>query len=331
MALTIQGCCAEEIESLGQDCLLETASPRNLLFIPRFFNGGRNGIDLLPTAPDTVGSQVQEMADHTSTTYSKMWVLPEPTQVQIVKSEDTTTDDPVGYRHRTEGGGIQTVTVSYMGDYATRILEDRIIKLFKCNELDMLFTDDNGAIAGVVKKSESWEFLYGYQVVNSSYTTNFAPAVKGSSPNTLTVVFQVRRVNNSQYLGKQITATELGYDANDLEALKHYSGVLEAVSSTSLSLILRGESAKATSGLYITGAKTLGTWSLVNKTTNTTTTIASSAITEVVVADEDIIVGTNEPRYTITITAQTAGNDLEFRVSGLPGYETVVSNTVDAL
>ena len=329
MSLTVVGCCAEDIQSLGMDCALETASPRNLSFIPRTFNGVRNYIDLEPSS-GTIGSNILEMSQHISTTYSKMWVLPEPTQVTFVKSEATTATDPVGYENRTEGGEIYMVTISYVGDGATRLLERGIDKFFKCSELDMFYTDDNGALAGL-RKPNDYTKLYGYQVVNSTYRTMFAPAVKGTSPNTLTVMFQIRRVNIQQYIASLLTAVTLGYDANDLVPLKCYTGILETISSTSLQVILRAEGAKANSGLYLMGASTMGTWTLVNNTASTTTTILSASITEVPVDPSLIVVGTNEPRYTVTITAQTAGDDIAIEVSGIAGYEVIKSNVVDAL
>jgi len=334
MATSIQGCCAEALHSVGQGCDLNAIALTDIFTFSRFRNGLRAGLPTNPatTSPNTIGEEIQEQVAQTSTGFNYVYPIPRPTQILFVPSDETSNADPVGFEQVNGGGDINMVTVTWTGDKATSLLKLNIDRMFKgCGDVDVVFGDDNGALVGV-KKLLNDELLFGYQVVRSTVKTKFEQAGIGSTVNTLTLMFQVRKEpKNSSYMAI-IPSDVLGYSADELEALRLFTGRLEVVSATVLNVQFIGDAADATKKLYLQGftGASPQVLTLRNLTTGTDTTLLAAAIVENVVPDSQVTntVGTN---YTVTITAQTAFDEIQLIASGVAGYETIVSNIATAL
>lgn len=334
MAISVQGCCSEALHSLGQDCDLNAVALTDLAIFNRYRDGIRAGVptNASNTAPDTIGEAIAKQVAQTSTDFNYLYPFPKPTQIMFAPSDETSTDDPVGYSQNNGGGNIYMATVLWTGDKATSLLKKNLEDTLKnCGSSDVIFGDDNGAIVGQ-KKAGNDDLLYGFQIQRSTVKIKFEQAVKGSDVNKLTLTFQVLKEPVKTTYMAVIPADVLGYGFDELEPLRLYTGRASVVSTTVLSVQFIADSADATKKLYLKGftGSAPQVLKLENLTDNTSTTIASGSIVEVPVAD-DLVTNTVGTSYTVTITAATTGDQLRLVASGIEGYEPIISNTVTAL
>jgi hypothetical protein len=282
--------------------------------------------NFLDTTSATLGADLISYVDMSVVDpYKRIYMTPFADKLTFSRSDENfaTSDDNTPYSLGT--GEIVTVTAEFWNQ-SPYFAED--VRSWTCSDSQIYMPTIDGQFTGA-EKDEDHTKMYGQRIVAGSLTSRFYKR-SPEMPQMVKVTFVLEPIDEKNSVDVFLDKEQLGYNpTTTLKPARHLNATLTPSLSTTLQVVLSAFSTasnKYNYGRDLTPANG-AVWKVYNLTDGTT--ITPSSVTFIDVPDDMITAG-NEPEYTVTIAAQTAGDDLRVGVI-VPKFLVQLSNTEDAL
>tara|TARA_R110000868_G_scaffold261761_2_gene519924 strand:+ start:34 stop:1011 length:978 start_codon:yes stop_codon:yes gene_type:complete len=283
-------------------------------------------VNFLDTTSATLGADLLSYVDMSVVDpYKRIFMTPKANKLTFARSDENFANDDNNTPYGLGTGEIVTVTAEFW-DQSPYFAED--VRSWTCSDSQVYMPTIDGQFTGTEKDGDH-EKMYGQRIVAGSLTSRFYKR-SPEMPQMVKVTFVLEPIDEKNSVDVFLDQEQLGYNpTTTLTPARHLDAVMTPSLSTTLQVVLRAFSTasnKYNYGRDLTVANG-ATWTVYNLTDGTTITPSSVTFTDVA---DDLITAGNEPEYTVTITAQTTGDDLRVGVI-VPKYLVQLSNTADAL
>jgi len=326
MPVNIAGCGACNTKQ-GLGSLSKCGFGRLVAFGFQKLNDSSGDQNFIDTTSATLGATLLTYTDMSVTPdYNKrIFMSPKASKFTIARSDENYATDDNNQRYKLGTGEVVTVTIEFWGE--TEALAEKILQ-WDCSDSQVYFNSVDGKFLGAESNNDHTK-LHGWQIVPLSLTSVFVVSAPDNTQ-MVKVSFDLESIAEKQSTWAYLDSSQLGYNPTaTLIPANHLDSILTPATTTTLSVVLRSNataSNKFNYGRDLTPANG-ATWAVYNLTDGTTLTPSSVTFTDVA---DDLITAGNEPEYTVTITAQTANDDLRVGVI-VPKFLVQLSNTEDAL
>lgn len=295
-------------------CVKNMAAIAGFVVFPRFNDSGvRNSFDLTSA---TLGQDLLNMIQVVSSPVSDFRIYPLPAVENVQPSRTDTVYDtaPSTQKYKVPGvGNVYTFAAEIWDQGAVNAIL-REMEEMGCSDTDFITVDVTGLV-WLRKDTPNATIGYGWKM-NTNTWDAFRMFASDTTVEKISFSFDLARfekVSEGYYLDQAI----LGYEGTDLlNGLLHAFQTPTPLTATTTRVVVFDGFGSATDPGHVVGLLAAN-FKLYNQTTSTLVT--PSAVSETAPGD-----------YTLTHTAQTAGNDMVSRVTAT-GYDVEESDMYEAL
>lgn len=287
-----------KLGNLGRPkCVTEMGTIAFPIFWPRYDSTGqRNTINL---SSPTLGEDILDMLQVTSTTF-RMYPVPKVENVTTERSETLYETFPSGRKVRIDGvGGIRTFAMELIGKDAVNGILRELMK-YGCTDIDFGLVDVNGNL-WLHKDDELSTEATGWRMDTETFDA-FKVYATDTTKNKIMLSFDLARFEKEEN-GYVVTSNELGYPATDLSGLVAGTQTATPLTTTTIQVKAYDNYGSAVLNNPATG---LGPYIKIYND--------GLLLTGVIISE------TSDGVYSLTITAQTAGDPGTVDILA-PGYE----------
>ncbi len=313
MSSIICSCGNPTMPNLGRpDCVIEMKALAFPIIVPRYKADGvtRNSIDLTSA---TLGADIKALILSSTALLSRIYPFPRCENITFERTDTVYETAPSTRKYKINGvGGVRTFKFETWGkDAVHQILRE--LKKIGCSDVDFYLTDVGGSLWGI-KDKETDTIIRGYEMATETYDS-FKEYATDTTTQKAMISWDLNN-NECEENSYAITSEELGYSANSLRANISGSQVVTVLTNTTLT-------SEVITGFGTAGSRDHIIGLLLANFTVENTDVPAGNIATAVVENPD---GT----YTITTSAQTAGEAHKVTVINAAGYD-VANGTFTAV
>lgn len=313
MSSIICSCGNPTMPNLGRpDCVIEMKALAFPIIVPRYKADGvtRNSIDLTSA---TLGADIKALILSSTALLSRIYPFPRCENITFERTDTVYETAPSTRKYKINGvGGVRTFKFECWGkDAVHQILRE--LKKIGCSDVDFYLTDVGGSLWGI-KDKETDTIMRGYEMATETYDS-FKEYATDTTTQKAMISWDLNN-NECEENSYAITSEELGYSANSLRANISGSQVVTPLTNTTLTSEVITGFGTAADRDHVIGL-------LLANFTVENTDVPAGNIASAVVENPD---GT----YTITTSAQTAGEAHKVTVINAAGYD-VANGTFTAV
>lgn len=314
MSEVICSCGNPSMPNLGRpDCVIEMKALAFPIIVPRYKADGttRNTIDL---SSPTIGQDIRDLIATSTALLDRIYPFPRCENITFERSDTVYETAPSTRKYKIAGvGGVRTFKFETWGkDAVHQILRE--LKKIGCSDVDFYLADVGGSFWGI-KDNVADTVIRGYEMATETFD-----AFKEYATDTTTQKIMINwDLNNAECEENSyaITSEELGYSATTLRGNVSGFQTVTPLTNTTLTTVVFNGFGSAYDRDAIVGLLS------ANFTVENTDVPAGDLVIPPVVENPD---GT----YTITTSAQTAGENHKVSVINAQGYD-VADGTFVAL
>jgi len=313
MGQIICSCGNPSMPNLGRpDCVIEMKALAFPIIVPRYKSDGstRNSLDLTSL---TLGADIQALIQTSTALLERIYPFPRCENITFERTETVYETAPSTRKYKIAGvGGVRTFKFETWGkDAVHQILRE--LKKIGCSDVDFYLVDVVGSLWGI-KDNELDTVMRGYEMATETYDS-FKEYATDTTTQKAMISWDLNN-SESEENSYAITSEELGYSATSLRGNVSGMQIVTPLTNTVLTSEVVDGFGSAVVRDHIVG--------LVQ---------ANFTVENTDVPAGDILLNSVENpdgTYTLTTSAQTAGENHKVTVINASGYD-VANGTFVAL